>query len=144
MHGRVEAVRALLEAEVAQDRGRDLLLLLDREVALEEGVVGRLAGVPHERGQLGPQHVEDRLHLGRLHPRLVLVEERVVRRVARLHVLRPAERDVVHAPERGQEDAEVVRLARLEPGDVRLAAFARPGSPGSRAGRAGPSPTRGA
>ena len=127
MHRRVEAVGALLEAEVAQDRGRDLLLFLDREVAFEERVVGRLAGVPHELGQRGPQHVEDRLHLGRLHPRLVLVEEGVVRRVARLHVLRPAERDVVHAPERGQEDGEVVLRASLEPGGVRLAGLARPG-----------------
>ena len=33
----------------------------------------------------------------------------------------------MHALERRQEDREVVRLARLEPGDVRLAALARPG-----------------
>ena len=123
----IEPVRAVLEAEVAEDPGEELLLGLDREVALEERVVRRLARLAHDRGQLRPEHVEDRLHLGRRHPGLVLVEEGVVGRVARLHVLGPAERDVVHALQRRQEDREVVRLARLEPGDVRLAALARPG-----------------
>ena len=144
MHGRIEPVGALLEAEVAQDPGEELLLGLEREVTLEERVVGRLAGVAHDRDQLGPEHVEDGLHLGGLHPGLVLVQERVVRRVARLHQLRPAERDVVHALEGGQEDGEVVRLAGLEPRAV------RPG--GSRASRrrrarpahGAPSPSRGA
>ena len=44
MDGGVEPIRALLEAEVAQDLREELLLALDREVALEEGVVRRLAG----------------------------------------------------------------------------------------------------
>ena len=126
VHGRVEPVRAVCEAEVAQHAVEELLLRRDREVAFEEGVVGGLAGLAHDRGQLRAEHVEDRLHLGRRHPRLVLVEEGVVGRVALLHVLGPAERDVVDALERGPEDGEVVRLARLEPGDVRLAALARP------------------
>ena len=125
--GRVEPVRAVFEAEVAQDPGEELLLRLDREVALEERVVRRLARIAHDRGQLRPEHVEHRLHLGRRHPRLVLVEEGVVGRVAGLHVLGPPQRDVVDALERRQEDREVVRLARLEPGDVRLPALAGPG-----------------
>ena len=104
----------------------ELLLRRDRVVALEEGVVRGLAGVAHDRRQLRAEHVEDRLHLGRLHPRLVLVEEGVVGRVSRLHVLGPAERDVVDALERGLEDGEVVRLPRLQPGRVRVAALARP------------------
>ena len=112
--------------KLAQDAVEELLLRRDREVALEEGVVRGLARLAHDRRQLRTEHVEDRLHLGRLHPGLVLVEEDVVRRVARLHVLRPAQRDVVDALERRPEDGEVVRLARLEPGDVRLAGLARP------------------
>ena len=125
--GRVEPVGAVLEAEVAEDAGEELLLRREREVAVEEGVVGGLARLAHDRRQLRAQHVEDGLHLGRRHPGLVLVEEGVVRRVALLHVLGPAERDVVDALERRQEDGEVVRLARLEPRDVRLPGLARPG-----------------
>ena len=127
MHGRVEPVGAVREAEVAQHAGQKLLLGRDREVAFEERVVGGLARLAHDRGQLRAEDVEDGLHLGCRHPGLVLVEERVVGRVALLHVLGPAERDVVDALERGPEDGEVVRLARLEPRDVRLAALARPG-----------------
>ena len=47
MHGRVEAVRALREAEVAQDAVEELLLRCDREVALEEGVVSGLTRLAH-------------------------------------------------------------------------------------------------
>ena len=126
VHGRVEPVGALREAEVAQDAVEELLLRRDREVAFEERVIGGLAGLTDDRRQLRAEHVEDGLHLGRRHPRLVLVEEGVVGRVALLHVLRPAERDVVDALEGRPEDREVVRLARLEPGDVCLAALARP------------------
>ena len=126
MHGRVEPVGAVREAEVAHDPGQELLLRRDREVAFEERVVGGLARVAHDRGQLRAEHVEDGLDLGRRHPRLVLVEEGVVGRVALLHVLGPATRDVVDALQRGPEDGEVVRLARLEPGDVCLAALACP------------------
>ncbi len=127
MHGRIEPVRALLEPEPAQDPREELLLDGQREVAFEERVVGRLAGVTHDRDELGTEHVEDGLHLGRSHSRLVLVEEGVVRRFARLHQLRPAQRDVVDALECGQEDREVVRLPGGEPRLVCLRALACPG-----------------
>ena len=65
------------EAEVAQDPVEELLLRRDREVALEEGVVRGLTRFAHDRRQLRTEHVEDRLHLGGLHPGLVLVEEDV-------------------------------------------------------------------
>ncbi len=104
----------------------ELLLRGEREVAFEERVVRRLAGVAHDGGQLGPEHVEDRLHLCGRHPGLVFVEERVVGRVALLHQLGPPERDVVHPLQRRQEHREVILLARLEPRDVRLAALTRP------------------
>ena len=126
VHGRIEPERAFLEAEVVQHAVEELLLRRDRKVAFEEGVVRGLARLAHDRGQLRSQHVEDRLHLGRRHPGLVLVEEGVVGRVALFHALRPAECDVVDALKRGPEDREVVRLARLEPRDVRLAALPCP------------------
>jgi hypothetical protein len=127
MHRRIEPVGALLEAEVAQDRAEELLLGGEREVAVEKGVVCGLACLADDLDQLGPEDVEDGLHLGGRHSRLVLVQERVVRGVARLHQLRPAERDVVHALQGGQEDGEVVGLAGLEPRAVRLSGLTRPG-----------------
>ena len=121
--GRIEPPRALVEADPAQELLEELLLHGDRIVAVEERVVGRLARGRDDRCQLGAQHVEDRGHLGRLHAGLVLVEERVVRRFAWLHVLRPAQRDVVDTAEGGEEDAVVGGFARLEPGGVGLRAL---------------------
>ena len=128
MDRRVEAVPSLLESEPAQHLCEELLLRLEREVAVEEGVVRRLAGVARDLRQLLPQHVEDGRDLSGRHAGLVLVDERVVRRLAGLHALAPLQRQLVHSPERRQEDPEVVRLTSLEPDDVCLGGFACPRS----------------
>ena len=106
MHRRIEPPGALLEAEPRQHLLEELLLGRDRVVAVQERVVGGLAGVAHDRRQLRTEHVEDGSNLGRRHPRLVLVEEGVVGRVARLLALGPAERDLVDAPNAGRKTAK--------------------------------------
>ena len=93
--GRVEPPRALLEAErpAGPARGTRCCVSIGKSPSRNESS----AGSPASRTiavSSGREHVEDRSHLGRLHPRLVLVEQRVVGRVTRLEVLGPAERDV--------------------------------------------------
>ncbi len=126
VHRRVEPPCALLEAEPPQHVVEEPLLELHREVAVEEGVVRGLARAGDDRGQLRPQHAEDGRDLRGRHPRLVLVQEGVVRRVAAVEALGPAERDLVDAPERRQEDPVVRRRARFEPGRLRFRALAQP------------------
>ncbi|MEJ7568101.1 MAG: hypothetical protein WKF41_07535 [Gaiellaceae bacterium] len=136
MHRRIESPRPLFEAEPRQHLLEEVLLRRDRIVAVEEGVVCGLAGLAHDRRQLRAEHVEDRAYLRRLHPRLVLVEEGVVGRVARLLALGPAQRDAVHPPERREEDRKIGGRPRLQPRRLRLRALAQPG--GGELGRDAP------
>ena len=130
MHRRVEAVRALLEAEAAEHLGEQLLLRRDREVAVEERVVGRLARV-RARSRSAPAAARRT----RPRPRAVFIpgsyssRNGVVRRVAGLHVLAPTgARASCTRRKAGRKTVEVVRLAGLEPGDVRLRGLACPSS----------------
>ncbi len=114
MHGRVEPVRALLEAECAEDACVELLLLLVRVVVTEERCVDPRR-VLHELGQHradGSEHLRD---LGRQHVRLEVVEERRVGRVLPLEAFDVASLELEVPFERGQELPEVVRRARLDP-----------------------------
>ncbi len=112
--GRIEPVRALLQAERREDALVERFLRVDRERLVEERRVGvrRLAD---ELGQDGPDGREDLRHLGRLHERLEVVEERRVRRVVPLEALDVPALEVEVPLQRREELREVVRRARLDP-----------------------------
>ncbi len=114
MHGRVEPVRALLEAERREDALVEAGLLVRRVVHLEEGGVDarRLA---HELGEDRPDRAEHLCHFGRLHEGLEVVEERRIGRVVPLEALDVAALQVEVALESGEELGEVVRRARFDP-----------------------------
>ena len=88
--GLVEPPRVGGEAEVLEDLALDALLRVDREVAGQERVVDgvrTLGDLGDERDEALLQLVEHRAHLGRLHARLVVVEEEVVVLVGGLEAL---------------------------------------------------------
>jgi hypothetical protein len=114
VHGRVEAVRALLEAEGGEDALVERHLGVDRERLVQERRVdnGRLLDEAREHRSDGP---EDLSYLRGLHEGLVVVEERRVRRVApleALHVLSPKLEVLL---ERREEHREVALRAGLDP-----------------------------
>ena len=88
-------------------------------------VVGRAGSSPrrrdllHERRLVLLQVVEERAHLGRLHPALEVVEHDVVRLVADLEAVDVALAQVEVLAQRRQERREVVVPARLDPDRVR-------------------------
>ncbi len=114
MDGRIEPVRAFLEAERREDPLAERLLPAGGERLLEERRVDarRLAHELREHGSNRPEHLG---HLGRLHVRLEVVEERRVGRVLPLEALDVAALELEVALERGKEPGEVVRRARLDP-----------------------------
>ena len=114
MHGRVEAIGPLLEAERREDALVEAHLLVHRELLVEERRVDarRLA---HELGEHGADRPEYLGHLGRLHVRLEVVEERRVGRVLPLEALDVLPLELEVALERRKELREVVRRARLDP-----------------------------
>ena len=114
MDGRVESVRALLEAEGCEDPAVEHCLLVCRVGQLEEGRFDARC-VLHELGEDGPDRPEHIRDLGRRHVRLEVVEERRVRRVLPLEALDVAALQVEVALERGKEAREVVLRARLDP-----------------------------
>ena len=114
MDGRVEPVRALLEAERREDPAVERCLLVGRVGQLEERRVDARS-VLHELGEDGPDRPEHVRDLGRRHVRLEVVEERRVRRVLPLEALDVAALQVEVALERGKEAREVVLRARLDP-----------------------------
>ena len=110
----IEPVRALLEAERREDALAESLLRAGRERLLEERRVDarRLA---HELGEHGADRPEYLGHLGRLHVRLEVVEERGVGRVLPLEALDVAPFQLEVALKRREEPGEVVGRARLDP-----------------------------
>ena len=143
VRGRVEPPGALLEAE----RRDDAL----REAPLRVGVERRRGGTTRRprarcgRARSAPGGVREHLaHLGRRHPRLVVVEQRRVGRVGRLEALDVAalQLDVRRAGRGGRR-----RSRRSgEPRPRRGGRWRRRGSsrPAARSGRGMPSPSRGA
>src|SRR5437899_2045113 len=83
VRGLVDPPRLAREAERLEDPALDLLLPLEREVAGEAGAVDRLplADLGDQGHEPLLELVEDRTHLGGLHPRLELVEQVIVRLV---------------------------------------------------------------
>ena len=83
--------RALAEAEEAHDLVRELALRVDREVGLEQersSTASASSAISRdERDELRLQLVEDRAHLGRRRPALVVVEQDVVRLVGGVEAL---------------------------------------------------------
>ena len=88
MLGRVDAPRVGAVAEHVDDLVVERDLLVEREVAGEERVVDLAAAqLRDQRHELGLDLGEDARHLGRLHLRLEVVEQDVVRLVRRLEAL---------------------------------------------------------
>src|SRR5262249_49585847 len=117
MNGRVEAPRALVEAEPAYDLEREGRLALARELSPGGDLGPRGAGNElHERRLVLRQVLEERPHLRRLHPRLEVVEEGVVGLVElALVALDVAAAKLEVLAESGQERREVVALAGVDP-----------------------------
>ena len=111
----------------------------------------RNASSPLDRADLGDQRhelllqlVEDRAHLGRLHPRLEVVEEDVVRLVVAVEAVDVAALQLDVALEVRQEEREVVLLRAPSPRRVRLGGGARSSRRAARPARGAPSRSRGA
>ena len=120
MLDRIDPPAALAEPEAPEDDLLELLLRLEREVAAEERVVDLLLrGLRDQRDQPLLQAREDLAHLGRLHPRLEVVEQRVVGLVD-LEARRVLAPKLDVALEVRAEELEVVRPARLDPDGERL------------------------
>ena len=96
------------------------------EAATQAGVVDRLRVVdrPQPREKRALEGVEDRDDLFRLHPRLVVVEDDVVRVVRRLEARHVLAAQLEVALEVRQHDPVVLLLARTKPALVALRAGA--------------------
>ena len=116
MLGRVDAPRARAVAEHVDDLVTELDLLVDREVAGEEGVVD-LAPVKgrDQIDELGLDLVEDARDLGGLHLRLEVVEEDVVGLVTALEAVDVAAAQLDLPLHDGEEEVEVRGRLGLEP-----------------------------
>ena len=114
VHGRVEAPRAVLEADRREDALGELSLECLRVRHVEERRVD-LRRLAHELRQHRLDRVEDLRDLGRLHERLVVVEQRRVRRVVPLEALDVAALQLEVLLERGEERLEVVFARALDP-----------------------------
>ena len=127
MHGAVEPPRRAVHPPAFQHREREAALRLAREPATQARVVDGLGlldrAQPREQRSL--QRVEDRDDLVRLHPRLVVVEDDVVRIAVGLEAgdVPPAQLEI--ALEVRQHDRVVLLLARAEPALVSERAGAR-------------------
>ncbi len=126
VHRQVEAREGGVEAEALDDLERVLVLCVDGPGAGQEGVVAvDRAVLGDQRHELGFELVEDAPHLRRLHPRLVVVEQDVVRLVVVLEALDVAALQLDGALELGEEEREVVVRARLRPDVMGLGGGAR-------------------
>src|SRR5918994_2616085 len=115
VHRRVEPPLGRVEAEALDHLELELLLALDRERGAAERTLPTLAHRGDERNLLLLQPVEDGPHLRRLHPRLEVVEEDVVRLVVVVEALDVAPPQLEVLAQRGQELGEVRFLPRLHP-----------------------------
>ncbi len=120
--GRIESPRPVLEADRRENPFSECALQLGRVGNVEERRVDPRR-LTHQLGEHGPDRVEDLRHLGRLHQRLEVVQERGVGRVVPLEALGVALLQVEVPLERREEGGEVVVRAGVDPDLVSL----RPG-----------------
>ena len=117
VHGGVEAPGVGLERQGRGDLVRERVLAPWVELAEQDRVVdGRIAAQDRVEQGVGAlaQLLEHRPQLGRLHPRLEVVEQRVIR-VLVLEALAVAPAELDHALEVGEEVGEARVLPRLLP-----------------------------
>ena len=108
-------------AEEVEDLVVERDLAVEREVAAQERVVCvAVAQLRDQRDELVLDLLEDACDVGRLHLRLEVVQEDVVRLVLGLEALDVAAAELDVALERPEEELEVRRLLRLLPHRVRL------------------------
>ena len=117
---RVEPELIPRDAECFGELTREPLLRGDRIRAAHERVLVVRRVFSHERSELGRQHREDFADLRRAHPRLVVLEQHVVRVVVRCEALDVLSTEIDDALEPGSERREVRFLARFDPHLVRL------------------------
>ena len=116
VHGQVEPRVRWVVAEPLDDLQRVRVLRFDRPWAVHEGVVAvHRADLGDQRHELGLQLVEDLAYLGGLHPRLVVVEEDVVRLVVAVEAIDVAALQLHGALEVGEEEGVVVVFSCLCP-----------------------------
>jgi hypothetical protein len=117
VHGRVEPPRLLVVPEAPDHLELELLLELERERPRRRlRRRPRLGHLADERRLMLLEIVEEDAHLGRAHPALVVVEQRVVRLVVgAVEALDVAESQLEVPLQRRQERREVVVGARLDP-----------------------------
>ena len=122
MHGRVEAPGALLQRQLRHHLAGQLRLGIEREAAMQAGVVDRLTAV----GELGRQRsdavaelLQHRAHLRGAHPGLEVVQERVVdvlEALEALEAVRVAAFELDVSLQLGQEGGELGAILGLDPG----------------------------
>ena len=113
--GGVEAPLRRIEAEAADHLQLELLLPFERERDAADRTLPLLADCRDERYLLLLDPVEDRPHLGRLHPWLEVVEEHVVRIVVVVEALDVAAAEIEVVAQRGEKLREVLLLPGLHP-----------------------------
>jgi hypothetical protein len=117
MHGAAQVAAPEVVAQLPGHEPAECLLAGLVEVPSQDAVIERraLRDLPDEFDEARSQFVEDPLHLGRLHPGLVLVEEGVVPPVLVAQVLGDLPRQIEQVLQRRREGGIVVLLARLHP-----------------------------
>ena len=125
MHGGVEPPLGRVEAEALDHLQLELLLAVDREARVAHRALTLGAGARHERNLLLLEPVEHGAHLGRLHARLEVVQQHVVRLVVVVEALDVAAAELEVLAQRRDELLEVGLLSRLHPDGHRQRAGAR-------------------
>jgi hypothetical protein len=115
MHRGVEPPLGWVEAEPLDHLELELLLPLDREGGVPQRALALGPRGLDERDLLLLEPVEDRSHLGCLHPGLEVVEEDVVRLVVVVEAFDIAAAQLEVVAEGGQELGEIGLLPRLDP-----------------------------
>ena len=115
MHGGVEPPLRRVEAETPNHLELERLLPFEREADTAHGPLPVGAGGRHKRHLLLLETVEHRAYLRRLHSRLEVVQEDVVRLVVVVEALDVAAPELEVLPQRRQELREIRLLARLHP-----------------------------
>ena len=126
--GRVEPPGVGAEPEPLEHDLLELLLPVEREVAVEARVVDRVGALTKlldEGDELAAHVVEHRARLGGGHALLVVVEEHVVELVGRVEAVDVAVLELDVLLEERDERGEIGLLARLDPRLVGVGAGAR-------------------
>jgi hypothetical protein len=124
MHGRVEAPGAPLKRQARHHLTGELSLRIERELAMEAGVVDRLTAVgelPRQRPDAVAQLGQHRAHLRGSHPRLEVVQQGVVdvlEALEALEAVRVATFQLDVSLQVGEEGGEVGAILRVHPGPL--------------------------